>query len=277
MSAAVESKKLSKEEKKAAKAAKKAAKAKKKAAKKAAKAESKSKKRKAESDSEDEVETKKAKTEEPTEEKTQPDEEEQKPAATEGKQTGTVNWFNTDKGFGFISPTDGGEDLFVHQSAIFADGFRCLNEGEEVEFDVEVNPANGKTKAVNVTGPGGVAVKGDRGNDQAAPAKKTVKKHDASAFTEGKQRGACNWFNSEKGFGFISPSDGGEDIFVHQSSLYAEGFRSLAEGEEVEFDVETNPQNGKTKAVNVTGPGGVAVQGDGGPQGGFGGGRKQRY
>ena len=50
---------------------------------------------------------------------------------------GTVKWFNDDKGFGFITPDDGSEDLFVHQSAIVADGHRTLAEGSKVSFDAE--------------------------------------------------------------------------------------------------------------------------------------------
>jgi cold shock protein len=50
--------------------------------------------------------------------------------------TGTVKWFNDQKGFGFITPEDGSKDCFVHHSAIKADGFRSLTEGERVEFDV---------------------------------------------------------------------------------------------------------------------------------------------
>ena len=52
-------------------------------------------------------------------------------------QNGTVKWFNESKGFGFITPEDGGEDLFVHFSGILADGFRTLAEGQKVEFEVE--------------------------------------------------------------------------------------------------------------------------------------------
>jgi len=65
---------------------------------------------------------------------------------------GTVKWFNSDKGFGFITPEDGSEDVFVHFSAIQTDGYRTLNENQEVSFDVEPDPKDsGKFRAVNVS------------------------------------------------------------------------------------------------------------------------------
>lgn len=70
------------------------------------------------------------------------------------KSAGTVKWFNVTKGYGFITPESGGEDLFVHQSAILCDGFRSLREGEPVEFLVEMSD-DGRAKAIQVTGPNG--------------------------------------------------------------------------------------------------------------------------
>jgi cold shock protein len=62
--------------------------------------------------------------------------------------TGTVKWFNDDKGFGFITPDEGGKDLFVHHTGIAGDGFRSLSEGAKVEFDSQAGDKG--PKAVNV-------------------------------------------------------------------------------------------------------------------------------
>jgi len=77
------------------------------------------------------------------------------------------------------------------------------------------------------------------------------------------------WFD-EKGFGFIGPDEGGPDIYVHSTGILGSGFKSLAEGEEVEYEIQ-DERGRKERAINVSGPGGRAVKGSSG--GGGGGGR----
>ncbi len=64
--------------------------------------------------------------------------------------TGTVKWFNSQKGFGFIQPDDGGADVFVHVSAVEKSGLRGLNEGQKVSYDIQNDPKKGKAAAVNI-------------------------------------------------------------------------------------------------------------------------------
>ncbi len=65
---------------------------------------------------------------------------------------GTVKWFNAQKGYGFITNESTGEDVFVHFSAIVSDGYKTLEEGQKVTFDIEQDPKNSKKlRAANVT------------------------------------------------------------------------------------------------------------------------------
>lgn len=64
--------------------------------------------------------------------------------------TGTVKWFNTTKGFGFIQPESGGADVFVHISAVQRSGLTGLNEGQKISFELQQDPKRGKSSAVNL-------------------------------------------------------------------------------------------------------------------------------
>lgn len=65
--------------------------------------------------------------------------------------TGSVKWFNAIKGYGFITSDEGGEDIFVHYSAIQKDGFKTLRDGQKVSFELEEDTTNERIRATNVS------------------------------------------------------------------------------------------------------------------------------
>ena len=155
--------------------------------------------------------------------------------------SGTVKWFNTAKGFGFIQPDDGGSDVFVHISAVEQAGLRGLNEGDLVNFELEQDRRSGKLSAgqLVVTGQGAAPPRSGGGGGRPAgdPA--------------GSGTGTVKWFNPTKGFGFIQPADGGQDVFVHISAVEQAGLRGLNEGQHVAYDLEADRRSGKTSATNL--------------------------
>ena len=63
--------------------------------------------------------------------------------------------------------------------------------------------------------------------------------------------GTVKWFNDAKGYGFIAPADGGKDVFVHYTAVTGEGFKTLAEGAQVEFEVEEGPKGPQAQNVSI--------------------------
>ncbi|MBN1430490.1 MAG: cold-shock protein [Anaerolineae bacterium] len=64
------------------------------------------------------------------------------------RQIGTVKWFNNEKGYGFATPDDGSKDVFVHYSAIESEGYRSLNEGDRIEFSIEMGDKGPKAAGI---------------------------------------------------------------------------------------------------------------------------------
>jgi CspA family cold shock protein len=165
------------------------------------------------------------------------------PPQVVGEGKGIVKFFNGQKGFGFIVRDDGGEDVFVHISAVEKAGLTGLAEGQPLEFTLV--DRGGRISATDLkiegeplpvperaAGAGG----GDRGPQRQ--------------LTGEKASGTVKFFNAMKGFGFISRDDGQPDAFVHISAVERAGMVSLNEGDRLEFELEVD-RRGKTAAVNL--------------------------
>ena len=164
---------------------------------------------------------------------------------------GVVKWFNPAKGFGFIQPDDGGQDVFVHIAAVERSGLAGLNEGMIVTYELEQDRRSGKMSA------GQIEVVGEAPTAPRRPQRAAYADDHRPVSSGGSGSGVVKWFNTTKGFGFIQPDGGGADVFVHISAVERAGLRGLNEGQLVAFDLEQDRRTGKSSAGNlrVTGEG----------------------
>lgn len=164
---------------------------------------------------------------------------------------GVVKFFNPNKGFGFISRNDGGGDIFVHVSALHDSGLEDLGENDEVSFEIERDRRSGKETAVSlrVLARGVSSKGGGRQPARSAPGHRGAET--GGRASGGAGEGVVKWFNPTKGFGFIQPSSGGADIFVHISAVERAGLRSLSDGQAIAYDLEEDRRSGKLAAVNL--------------------------
>ena len=176
-----------------------------------------------------------------------------------GLQQGTVRFFNADKGFGFIEPDDGSRDVFVHFSAIEDDGgYGDLDEGQRVEFAASLGDRGPTADVVRPLDSAGPPPRRDPARREARrdPGRSTPRERSRSEARavpvpiEGGQGGTVKWFNAEKGFGFIEPDDGGDDVFVHFSAIADRGgYRDLEEGQRVQFTASPGQKGPQADAV----------------------------
>jgi CspA family cold shock protein len=161
------------------------------------------------------------------------------PPQVVGEGKGIVKFFNAHKGFGFIVRDDGGEDVFVHISAVEQAGLTGLAEGQPLEFTLV--DRGGRVSATDLK------IEGDPlPVEEAAPRERGPQRQ----LTGEKATGTVKFFNATKGFGFITRDDGQPDAFVHISAVERAGMISLNEGDRIEFELEVD-RRGKTAAVNL--------------------------
>ncbi|MCU1620732.1 MAG: cold-shock DNA-binding domain protein, partial [Modestobacter sp.] len=149
---------------------------------------------------------------------------------------GTVKWFNAEKGFGFIEPDDGGQDVFAHFSAIADDGgYRSLDEGQRVEFTASPGERGMQADSIRPLGGGGRPPAREERGHRDDPREVRAPGAPRGGGGGGSQ-GTVRWFNAEKGFGFIEPDEGGDDVFVLFSAIVDDGcYRRLDEGHRVVY------------------------------------------
>ena len=164
------------------------------------------------------------------------------PPQVVGEGKGVVKFFNPQKGFGFIVRDDGGEDVFVHISAVEQAGLTDLADGQPLEFTLV--DRGGRISATNLRIEGEPMVverSGGGAGGNGGPQRQ---------LTGEKASGTVKFFNAMKGFGFIQRDDGQPDAFVHISAVERAGMASLNEGDRLDFELEVD-RRGKYAAVNL--------------------------
>ena len=174
------------------------------------------------------------------------------PPQVVGEGTGVVKFFNGQKGFGFVVRDDGGEDVFVHISAVEQAGLTGLAEGQPLGFTLV--DRGGRISATDLKIDGEPLPVEDRGpprDREAAPRGGPPAGGPQRQLTGEKATGTVKFFNAMKGFGFIQRDDGQPDAFVHISAVERAGMTTLNEGDKLEFELEVD-RRGKYAAVNLS-------------------------
>ena len=167
---------------------------------------------------------------------------------------GTVRWFNAEKGFGFIEPDQGGDDVFVHFSAIVDEGgFRSLEEGQRVDYDP--TPGQRGMQAENVRPESGGPRRRSGGEDRRDRAPHDRGQHEGGQRDRGQRggggrggivvQGTVARYDGDRGFGFVVP----DDVFVHASAVRGGG--GLAEGDRIEFELVAGDRGLQAEGVRV--------------------------
>jgi CspA family cold shock protein len=158
--------------------------------------------------------------------------------------TATVKWFNATKGFGFVSPTDGTADAFLHVSALERAGIAEVAEGATVVCDL--GPGQRGPQVVTVH---------SVDMSTATPRRPAGPRDGAGSAPRGEPgptvEGRVKFFSADKGFGFIAVDDGGKDVFVHIRALEKSGLRTLEPDQRVRLTVTMGQKGPQAETVAI--------------------------
>lgn len=210
--------------------------------------------------------------------------------AGDGMMRATVKWFNSAKGFGFVTPADGSAEAFLHLSALKQAGYESIGEGASVTVEVgssakgrqvlrvlEVDQSTAQPSAPRArpaytersnssTGWGGGGndrggYERDRGGDRGGGGGWGGGGNERSSYqapvdlsNAESLDGVVKWFSGLKGYGFVQPNGGGKDVFVHITVLRNAGLQSLSPGQPVRMKVVTARKGPEAVTVELNGP-----------------------
>ena len=153
--------------------------------------------------------------------------------------TGTVKWFNSSKGFGFVSFDDGSPDAFCHISVVEQAGQDTLPEGATIVCDLSQGQKGPQVAAIHSidVSTGNLPRASDRPNGRPRRGPYNERRSEPRQY-QGRQNadeveGTVKFFDWSKGFGFVAPDTAGKDVFVHVSALSRSGIHGLDEGQRV--------------------------------------------
>ncbi len=170
----------------------------------------------------------------------------------------TVKWYNPEKGFGFVEMADGSGDVFLHANSLQNAGFQAVSPGSILQIRVgqgqkgrQVDQVISVTEGSGEPPPsrGGFGG-GGGGFDRPRPSGPRAPRQQASGPAV-EMTGTVKWYNSTKGFGFISPQDGGKDVFVHATALEHAGLPPLQEGQSVRMNVVQGAKGPEVSSISV--------------------------
>lgn len=170
-----------------------------------------------------------------------------------------VKWYNETKGFGFVQPTDGSPDAFLHVSVVEAAGYRDIAEGATIECDLASGPKGAQVAAINhvdlsTSTPrqprndfGG---RPERGGFSDRPERGGFGHQDFDEPAESLD-GTVKFYNAAKGFGFITPDDGSRDVFISARTLERAGMMELAPEQRVRVSTRMGHKGPMAESVEV--------------------------
>ena len=148
----------------------------------------------------------------------------------------TVKWFNSEKGYGFAALSDGSGDVFLHVNTLQAAGVQSVNPGATLKIRVGQGPKGRQIDQVISVDESTAEQPGQRRPQFARPRSDAPRRQvDLSSAVE--TMGTVKWYNPDKGFGFITPQNGGKDVFIHATVLERAGLGPLQEGQSVRMGV----------------------------------------